>query len=145
MHTVAVRQHTSRLTKSPWAAANQTLAAVVCPDLEERAFLQGQVNMQGAAKGKLEFRDPKSGKTYKLGDKPATLKVSALIIPWSGSTPAHHQEISYVHLNLSQHLDAPSYPPQTLSFIPATTVFTSYDQQPWSWSKSNTGSASAPD
>ncbi len=31
--------------------------------------------MQGAAKGKLEFKDPKSGKTYKLGDKPCTLKV----------------------------------------------------------------------
>ena len=44
-------------------------------------MLQGQVNMQGAAKGKLEFRDPKSGKSYKLGDKPATLKASATVAP----------------------------------------------------------------
>lgn len=38
-------------------------------------MLQGQVNMQGAARGTLEFQDPKSGKKYALGGKLATLKV----------------------------------------------------------------------
>jgi malate synthase len=48
--------------------------------IQSYVLLQGQVNMQGAAKGKLEFRDPKSGKTYKLGDTPATLKASVSVV-----------------------------------------------------------------
>ena len=53
--------------------------------------------MQGAAKGKLEFRDPKSGKTYKLGDKPATLKASASVVVQTlpERRRKHHQETSW--------------------------------------------------
>lgn len=39
--------------------------------------LQGQVNLREAVAGKLSFTDPKSGKSYSLGSRLATLKVPA--------------------------------------------------------------------
>lgn len=56
-------------------------AKVFMADLEDatsptaRAILEGQVNLFRAVRGHLRYDDPKSGKSYRLNDRTATLKV----------------------------------------------------------------------